>query len=212
MSLLRAAWQGGIHAALIEARSTLDAAQVDSASEAKAWSALRTALESVTVEAARIGQGQVNDEAIGKAVDRLQGLSESNLVRAPGSREDNRDDLLSGAFVWTVLSLLDEALGDAFSTPALLEEWSLRPEVTRTLAEMGVELLLFAGIVYSPEELVAYVAEKPPPPVWKSLARRAGRKLVYLPIGQFSPPMLRRIRTVHVLDGHYVRRHAEDYI
>jgi hypothetical protein len=74
------------------------------------------------------------------------------------------------------------------------------------------ERLLFAALAYSLERLVVYVATKPPRPFWRSLAARLDRKVVYLPIGQFSPPLLRRIRTFHVLEGHHVRRYAKDYV
>jgi hypothetical protein len=39
-----------------------------------------------------------------------------------------------------------------------------------------------------------------------------GRKVVFLPLGQFSPIMLKKIRVFHVLDGHQVRGYAREYI
>ncbi len=74
------------------------------------------------------------------------------------------------------------------------------------------ERLLLAGIDYSEEKMVAYVAPKPPPDRIKTLANLYGKKVIYLPIGQFSPVTLKKIRTFHVLDGHHVRAWAGEYI
>jgi hypothetical protein len=74
------------------------------------------------------------------------------------------------------------------------------------------ERLLLAGIDYSPEKYIVYVAAKPPRPLMKSLAERLGKQVLFLPQGGFSPQMLRRLQTFHVLAGHSVRRYARDYI
>ena len=74
------------------------------------------------------------------------------------------------------------------------------------------ERLLLAGIVYALERMVVYVAARAPEPRLRAIAARFDKKLVYLPIGQFSPPMLRRIRVFHVLDSQRVRKHAPAYI
>jgi hypothetical protein len=37
---------------------------------------------------------------------------------------------------------------------------------------------------------------------------RLGKKIIYLPIRNFSPVTLKKIRQFHVLDGHHVRRCA----
>jgi hypothetical protein len=44
------------------------------------------------------------------------------------------------------------------------------------------------------------------------MAARLGKKIIYLPIGIFSPVTLKKIRQFHVLDGHHVRRYAKDYV
>ena len=80
------------------------------------------------------------------------------------------------------------------------------------IAHSKPERLLHAALIYSLERMVAYVAARPPKPGWRAFAARIDRKIVYLPIGQFSPPMLRRLRLFHVLDGHNVRRYARDYV
>jgi hypothetical protein len=69
-----------------------------------------------------------------------------------------------------------------------------------------------AGIDYSEEKLIAYIAPQPPPDRMKSLANLYGKKVVYLPLGQFSPSTLQKMRTFHVLDGHQARAWADDYI
>jgi hypothetical protein len=74
------------------------------------------------------------------------------------------------------------------------------------------ERLLLAGLDYAVERRVLYVAERPPRPIFRGLAARMGRQLVYLPLGQLNPATLQRIRTFHVLDGHHVRAYAEQYI
>ena len=79
-------------------------------------------------------------------------------------------------------------------------------------ARSKAERLLLAGIDYSEEKMVAYVAPKPPPDRIKTLANLYGKKVIYLPIGQFSPVTLKKIRTFHVLDGRHVRAWAGEYI
>jgi hypothetical protein len=79
-------------------------------------------------------------------------------------------------------------------------------------AETKPERLLMAGLDYSVYRHVAYVAAKPPRSVFRSIASRFGRNIMYIPIGQLSPQKLKRIRAVHVLDSHERRRDAKDYI
>ena len=79
-------------------------------------------------------------------------------------------------------------------------------------ARNKAERLLLAGIDYSEEKLVAYIAPKPPPDRLKSLASMYGRKVVYIPIGQFSPATLKKMRGFHVLDGREARDWAGEYI
>jgi len=79
-------------------------------------------------------------------------------------------------------------------------------------AETKAERLLMAGLDYSVEKLVGYVAAKPPRSVFRTIADRMGRKILYIPIGQLSPSKLKKLRVVHVLDGHHRRAEAKDYI
>lgn len=74
------------------------------------------------------------------------------------------------------------------------------------------EVLLMAAIDYAVQPLITYVAAKPPRTALKSYARRYGKKVVYLPIGQLSPVTLNKLRSFHVLDGKDKRDIAGEYI
>ncbi len=74
------------------------------------------------------------------------------------------------------------------------------------------ERLLMAALDYNLERNVVYVAATPPPSNMKSFADKLGKRILYIPIGTFSPTTLRKMRTFHVLDGHRVRGYATDYI
>ena len=79
-------------------------------------------------------------------------------------------------------------------------------------AEAKSERLLLAGIDYSIHRYVVYVAVRPPRSIFRTIASRAGRTIIYVPIGQLSPVSLKRIRVVHVLDGYDKREIAKDYL
>ena len=79
-------------------------------------------------------------------------------------------------------------------------------------ARTKAERLLLAGLDYSEEKLVAYIAAKPPAERIRSLAGMYGKKVVYLPVGQFAPATLKKLRVFHVLEGHQVRNWASDYV
>jgi hypothetical protein len=74
------------------------------------------------------------------------------------------------------------------------------------------EKLLMAAIDYSLEKNVVYVAAAPPSGWCRSMAARLGKKIIYMPIGTFSPVTLKKIRQFHVLDGHHVRKYAKHFI
>jgi Mor family transcriptional regulator len=46
----------------------------------------------------------------------------------------------------------------------------------------------------------------------KTVADRWGRRILYVPIGQLSPVTVKKIRVVHILDGHEKRDLAKDYV
>ena len=79
-------------------------------------------------------------------------------------------------------------------------------------AENHAERLLEAGIDYANDRWIVYVAKKPPRARVARRARRMGKQVMYLPIGQLSPLVLRELRVVHVLDGREVRGWAKSFI
>jgi hypothetical protein len=79
-------------------------------------------------------------------------------------------------------------------------------------ADNKPERLLLAGLDYSVEKHVVYVAAKPPRSVFRSIAAKFGRNIIYVPIGQLSPQKLKKVRVVHVLDSYARRLEARDYI
>jgi len=80
------------------------------------------------------------------------------------------------------------------------------------MARSKPERLLLAALDYSLEKNVVYVSADPPSGWCRSLAARLGKRILYLPIGVFSPVTLKKIRQFHVLDGHHVRRYARQFI
>jgi hypothetical protein len=85
-------------------------------------------------------------------------------------------------------------------------------DVDYEFAESKSERLLLAALDYSVHHYVVYVAAKPPRTIFKSIASRVDRTIVYIPIGRLSPVSLKKIRVVHVLDGYDKRTIAKDYL
>jgi hypothetical protein len=85
-------------------------------------------------------------------------------------------------------------------------------DVDYEFAESKSERLLLAALDYSIHHYVVYVAAKPPRTIFKSIASRVDRTIIYIPIGQLSPVSLKKIRVVHVLDGYDKREIAKDYL
>ena len=79
-------------------------------------------------------------------------------------------------------------------------------------AESKSERLLLAALDYSLQRHVVYVAARPPRSIFRTIASRVGRTIIYIPIGHLSPVSLKKIRVVHVLDGYEKREMAKDYI
>jgi hypothetical protein len=85
-------------------------------------------------------------------------------------------------------------------------------DVDYEFAESKSERLLLAALDYSIHHYVVYVAAKPPRTIFKTIASRVDRTIIYIPIGQLSPVSLKKIRVVHVLDGYDKREIAKDYL
>jgi len=79
-------------------------------------------------------------------------------------------------------------------------------------AESKPERLLLAALDYSIYRYVVYVAAQPPRSIFKTIASRVGRTIIYIPLGQLSPVSLKKIRVVHVLDGYDKREIAKEYL
>ncbi len=79
-------------------------------------------------------------------------------------------------------------------------------------AESKPERLLMAALDYSVERHVVYVAEKPPRTIFRSIAGKLGRQIIYIPVGQLSPAKLKKVRVVHILDSHERRNEAKGYL
>lgn len=80
------------------------------------------------------------------------------------------------------------------------------------MAQSKAERLLLAAIDYSQERLVACIGAKPPRSFCHTFAHSQGRKIIYLPLGQFSPVLLTKIRFFHVLESPELRKVAHLYI
>jgi hypothetical protein len=74
------------------------------------------------------------------------------------------------------------------------------------------ERLLAAGCLHSAHRHVAVLSEAPPGPAWREIARRFGKKLLHVPLAQFSQETISQLRMVHVLNGQHVRSYAADFI
>ena len=86
------------------------------------------------------------------------------------------------------------------------------PDPDYEFAENKPERLLLAALDYSMQRYVVYVAAKPPRSIFRSIAARLNRRIIYIPIGALTPAKLKKIRVVHVLDGYERRDEAKDYI
>lgn len=79
-------------------------------------------------------------------------------------------------------------------------------------ARSKAEHLLLAGLEYSMEKYLVYVAKSAPRSFMKQVASRWHKRIIYIPLGQLSPIKIREIRTLHVLSGKDKRDIAQDYI
>ena len=91
----------------------------------------------------------------------------------------------------------------------LMDVWT---DLDYAFARSKPERLLMAALDYSIDRFVVYVASRPPRSIFRTIARRLGRKIVYVPLGQLSPVALKKIRVMHVLDSHDTRAIAKDYV
>ncbi len=91
----------------------------------------------------------------------------------------------------------------------MLDVWTDR---RYDVSESKTERLVLAALDYSEERLVVLVAPRPPSARMRDFAARLDRRIVYLPIGSLAPSTRKRLRVLHVLDGHSRREIARDYV
>jgi len=91
----------------------------------------------------------------------------------------------------------------------MIDVWS---DADYDFAQSKPERLLLAGLDYSTQRYVVYVAAKPPRSVFRSIAGHLNRRIVYIPIGALNPAKMKKIRVVHVLDSYERRDGAKEFI
>jgi hypothetical protein len=91
----------------------------------------------------------------------------------------------------------------------MIDVWS---DADYDFAKSKPERLLLAGLDYSTQRYVVYVAAKPPRSVFRSIAGHLNRRIVYIPIGALNPAKMKKIRVVHVLDSYERRDGAKEFI
>ena len=91
----------------------------------------------------------------------------------------------------------------------MLDVWQDRDY---SFARSKSEVLLLAALDYSREKHVIYAAARPPRSIFRQLAARLGKKIVYFPLGSLSPVQLKKLRVFHILYGNDKREIAKEYI
>lgn len=74
------------------------------------------------------------------------------------------------------------------------------------------ERTLAAACLHSQGQHVALLSHYPPSIGWRRLAKRFRRRLVHVPLAQFSSATVQQLRMVHVLNGHQIRSFAQHFI
>ena len=74
------------------------------------------------------------------------------------------------------------------------------------------ERVLAAACQHSQSAHVALLSEYPPSLGWQRLAKRFKRRLVHVPLAQFSSATVQQLRMVHVLNGKQIRSFAQHFI
>jgi len=74
------------------------------------------------------------------------------------------------------------------------------------------EQLIAGALLHTTEKHIALVSPCQPRLSWRQIARRFGKRIVYLPLGRFSSQLVERLRYFHVLNGKQVRSFASHFI
>lgn len=92
------------------------------------------------------------------------------------------------------------AIPDVWTDPRL--------DFTATLEER----LLAAACLHGRCPQVVLLSALPPGAGWRRLARRFRKRLIHLPLSQFSDATIQQLRMFHVLNGRHIRSYAADFI
>ena len=74
------------------------------------------------------------------------------------------------------------------------------------------ERILAAACMHSRCPHVALLSAYPPSVGWRRLAKRFKKRLVHVPLAQFSAATVQQLRMVHVLNGRHIRGYAQHFI
>ncbi|HTN77333.1 MAG TPA: hypothetical protein VL096_18870 [Pirellulaceae bacterium] len=74
------------------------------------------------------------------------------------------------------------------------------------------ERLIAAACKHARSPHVVLLSALPPGAGWRRLAKQYKKKLVHVPLAQFSDSTIQQLRTVHVLNGRQVRSYAAEFI
>jgi hypothetical protein len=72
--------------------------------------------------------------------------------------------------------------------------------------------ITFGGLLFSKEDVVAYVADKRPAAQLTNMARLYKKRLLWIPLSTFSHETVRKLRQFHILNGKDVRSWATRFI
>ncbi len=74
------------------------------------------------------------------------------------------------------------------------------------------ERLLAGACFHSQQTHIAILSAMPPGAGWRRLAKKYHKRLVHVPLSQFSQETIQQLRMFHVLNGRQVRSYAEHFI
>ena len=74
------------------------------------------------------------------------------------------------------------------------------------------ERLLAGACCHSQQRHIAILSVQPPGAGWRRLAKKYHKRLVHVPLNQFSQETIQQLRIFHVLNGRQVRSYAEHFI
>ncbi|MHA1799564.1 MAG: hypothetical protein ACTSVY_14045 [Candidatus Helarchaeota archaeon] len=76
------------------------------------------------------------------------------------------------------------------------------------------ESLLVSAIdnIKEEQKYIVYVAKNKPKPYYNSLANKKGKYIVFIPLSQFNPKSIKKLRIVHYLNSKKVRKTANQFI